>query len=367
MIGILAIAGLLLLIVLFAALFAWLPTPPKAVRRQDEGTRMSPRTIVWFMHSYVPNVRAGAEITAHALNQQLLAMGWRVVVVLPDFQMANVDGVECIRYVPNSPEVDAAFASADAIFCQNYDAQKAIQELEHYRKPIVFFMHIDREKTEILMQRFAVPLAVVYNSETQRLQNPTVHDNTVVRPYIPFADFAPRGRDEQLGPVTLLNVNENKGGKILVELARRLRDVPFVGVKGAYSAQVAEDSPNLIYRPTVDDPRPYYEAAGIYIMPSKSESWGRAALEAMSIGVPVIASTAHGIREATAGACAAYCRTDDIGCWEETIRRLRSDMGFYRECVERGRERVRRLAAEDDFAPFEGWLRDMINKWRFAA
>lgn len=364
MIGAWAVVGLLLLIVLIAALFATLPDPPQPVkpfRRTDKGT------IVWFMHSYVPNVRAGAEITAHALNQQLLAMGWRVIVVLPDFQMDNVDGVECIRYVPNSPEVEAAFTSADAIFCQNYDAQKAIRELEQYRKPIVFFMHIEREKTDVLMQRFAVPLAVVYNSETQRAQNPTVHENTVVRPYIPYADFAPRSRHEQLGPVTLLNVNENKGGKMLVDLARRMRDVPFVGVKGAYSAQVAEDSPNLIYKPTAEDPRPYYEAAGIYIMPSKSESWGRAALEAMSIGVPVIASTAHGIREATAGACAAYCRTDDVGCWEETIRRLRSDSEFYRESVVKGRDRVKRLQSEDDFTPFEGWLRDMINKWRFAA
>jgi glycosyltransferase involved in cell wall biosynthesis len=358
------LGGLILLIVLIATLFATLPPPPAAARPfKLAGSQKG--TITWFMHSYVPNVRAGAEITAHALNQKLLSMGWRVIVVLPDFQMADVDGVECVRYVPGDPSVNAAFTAADAIFCQNYDAQKAIRELEMYRKPIVFFMHIEREKTDVLMQRFAVPLAVVYNSETQKVQNPTVHDSTVVRPYIPYDSFAARGRDEQLGPVTLLNVNENKGGKLLVDLARRMRDVPFVGVKGAYSAQVSEDAPNLIYRPTAEDPRPYYEAAGIYIMPSKSESWGRAALEAMSIGVPVIASTAHGIKEATGSACAAYCRVDDVMCWEENIRRLRGDSGFYRDAVQRGRERIRRLAAEDDFGPFEDWLRGMINKWHF--
>jgi glycosyltransferase involved in cell wall biosynthesis len=361
------LGGLILLIVLIAALFATLPPPPVAARPFTLAGGYK-GTITWFMHSYVPNVRAGAEITAHALNQKLLGMGWRVIVVLPDFQASDIDGVECIRYEAGSPEVDEAFGMADVIFCQNYDAHKAIFDLEHYHKPIVFFMHNEREKTEMLMQRFSMPIAVVYNSETQKVQNPTVHDATVFRPFIPYDAFAARGRDEQLGPVTLLNVNENKGGKLLVELARRMRDIPFVGVRGAYAEQVADyDVPNLTYKPTAIDPRPYYEAAGIYIMPSKNESWGRAALEAMSIGVPVIASTTHGIKEATGGACAAYCRVDDVMCWEENIRRLRGDIGFYRDAVQRGRERIARLASEDDFGPFEDWLRGMINKWKFSA
>ncbi len=357
---------LVALIVLVSLLYALFELVPKKITRPPPpATGPHKGTIVWLMHSYVPNVRAGAEITAHALNVQLVRGGWRVIVVLPDFQMANIDGVECVPYKAGTPEVDAVFNAADVIFCQNYVAQKAIDELEKYRRPIVFFMHIEKEKADVLMQRFAVPVAVVYNSLTQRTQNPTVHESTVVRPYIPYADFAPRSRDLPLGPVTLLNVNENKGGKVLVELARRMRDVPFVGVRGSYSAQLAsEDSPNLRYLPTAEDPRPLYEAAGIYIMPSKSESWGRAALEAMSIGVPVIASTAHGIREATAGACAAYCRSDDVGCYEETIRRLRSDQEFYRDAVMKGKERVQRLAAEDDFAAFEVWLRGMLNVWQ---
>ena len=353
--------GIILLVALLYALFELVPKA-KPVAAKRSGPHKG--TIVWLMHSYVPNVRAGAEITAHALNVQLVRSGWRVVVVLPDFQMADIDGVECIRYDPADPFVQETFKAADVICCQNYEAQKAIRELESYGKPIVFFMHIDKEKSDVLMQRFAVPVAVVYNSMTQKDQNPTVHESTVVRPYIPYDAFAPRERDLPLGPVTLLNVNENKGGKVLVELARRMRDVPFVGVRGAYSTQVAEESPNLTYKPLAEDPRPYYEAAGIYIMPSKSESWGRAALEAMSVGVPVIASTAHGIREATAGACAAYCRPDDVGCYEETIRRLRSDQEFYRDAVRRGKERVRRLAGEDDFAAFESWLKGMLVKWQ---
>ena len=146
---------------------AWFFRPkPKPKLRAPETLK---GTIVWLMNSYVPNVRAGAEITVHALNQQLLAAGWRVIVVLPDWQQAEVDGVECMRFpksgnLTDAPHLAEVFRAADAIFCQNFDAQRAIQLLESFGKPIVFFLHIEREKADILQQRFAVPVAVVYLS-----------------------------------------------------------------------------------------------------------------------------------------------------------------------------------------------------------
>jgi glycosyltransferase involved in cell wall biosynthesis len=345
------LAALVVMAVLAAAtlLLRRARAPPK--RRTHKGT------IVWLMHSYVPNVRAGAEITAHALNQMLVAAGWRVIIVLPDFQQANIDGVECVRYEQGSATVDQTFRLADVFFCQNYDAQQAIQSLEAYGRPIVFFLHIEREKSDVLQQRFGVPVGVVYNSATQREQNPTIHESAIIRPYIPYGDFAPRDRPLPTGPVTLLNCNDNKGGGVLIELAKRLRHVEFLGVRGSYDKQLEDVAiRNLRYRPSVEDPRPIYAGAGIVIMPSRSESWGRVALEAMASGVPVICSKTHGLAEATGGAAAAYCRPDDIGCWAEAIQRLRSDPAAYRAAVTSGRRRIAALAAEDDFSEFEKWI-----------
>lgn len=316
--------------------------------------------IVWLMRAYLPNVKAGAEITAHAINKYLVAQGWRIIVVVHDYQVPVIDGVECVAFGSHEEILD----QATLFFCQNYDTQKAIQLLESYKRPIVFFLHIDKEKQDILQTRFAVPIGIVYNSLTQKEVNPTVHPNTIVRPFIPFEIFKPRQRAMQAGPVTLLNCNENKGGKVLQKLAKEMRDVPFMGVAGAYSEQLTEAAtPNLHYKPLQEDPRPIYEEAGIVIMPSRSESWGRVALEAMASGVPVIVSRAPGLRECTGGAAAGYCRPDDLGCWSEAIRRLRSDGLAYTEAVNAGLRRIEELKKADDFAEFERWLVEQIAGW----
>lgn len=327
-------------------------------------------TIVWLMHSYVPNVKAGAEITAHAVNKYLVQQGWNVIICLPDYHVPDIDGVQCIKYNKSNPEENTIFGSADVIFCQNWDTQDAIKILEPFKKPVVFFMHIDKEKTDILQNRFGVPVAVVYNSLTQREQNPTVHESTIVRPFTPFDNFRRRERFIQNGPAVLLNCNENKGGKTLIELAKKMRDVEFIGVSGAYSKQLTDSAvqlPNLRYIPLQDDPSPIYETAGVILMPSKSESWGRVALEAMACGVPVIVSKAGGLRESTAGAAADYCRVDDLGCWESAIRRLRGDGSAYRDAVEAGERRIQTLKKSADFDEFQEWLLQRIAAWKAAA
>ncbi len=325
-------------------------------------------TIVWLMRAYLPNVKAGAEITAHEVNKYLISQGWRVIIVLHNWQQASLDGVELVKFDPNEgPDQEAIFKAADVFFCQNYVAQEALKVLEPYGKPIVYFLHIEKEKEDVLQTRFGVPLAVVYNSLTQKEQNPTVHPSTIVRPFIEWSAFKPRSHHIMNGPVVLLNCNENKGGSVLRTLAKEMRDVPFIGIKGAYSKQLADDSHgplNLTYRPLVEDPRPIYEEAGVIIMPSKSESWGRVALEAMASGVPVIVSTAGGLRESTGGAAAGTCRIDDTVCWAQTIRRLRSDNEFYRACIGGGLKHVADLQAENDFVDFEKWLQEQLAEWR---
>ena len=47
----------------------------------------------------------------------------------------------------------------------------------------------------------------------------------------------------------------------------------------------------------VEDPRPYYDAADLFLMPSRWEGFGLVAAEAMASGVPVLASKVPGLAE----------------------------------------------------------------------
>jgi len=327
-------------------------------------TERKPGTIVWLMRSYLPNVKAGSEITAHELNKYLLSLGWRIIVVLPDWQQWDVDGVKCIKFDPNSRAVADAFMAADVFFCQNYDTIKSIDVLEPFKKPIVYFLHVEKEKHDILQTRFSVPIGIVFNSITQKEANSTIHDNTILRPFIDFDRFTPRSRHVIDGPVVLLNVNKNKGGELLVKLAKSMPDVKFLGIKGAYLKQIEDRLPNLDYMPLQEDPRRIYEGAGIVIMPSKSESWGRVALEAMASGVPVIVSKSPGLRECTSNAAANYCAYDDVACFGSAIRKLRSDPIAYRTAVASGLKRIKSLTSETDFSDFDKWIQNCLVTWK---
>jgi glycosyltransferase involved in cell wall biosynthesis len=330
-------------------------------------TDRKPGTIVWLMRSYLPNVKAGSEITAHALNRYLLTRGWRIIVVLPDWRQWDVDGVKCIKFDPDSRAVADAFMAADVIFCQNYDTIKSFNVLEPFKKPIVYFLHLEKEKRDILQTRFSVPVGIVFNSLSQKEVNPTIHENTIVRPFIDFDKFMPRSRSITDGSVVLLNCNKNKGGELLIQLAKQMPDVKFLGVRGAYQKQLEDKLPNLDYLPLQDDPRRIYEGAGIVIMPSKSESWGRVALEAMASGVPVIVSKSPGLRECTSNAAANYCAYDDVACFGSAIRKLRSDPIAYKSAIAAGLQRIDVLKKETDFEDFDKWIRDRIVTWKATA
>ncbi|WP_063733610.1 glycosyltransferase family 4 protein [Streptomyces sp. RTd22] len=69
------------------------------------------------------------------------------------------------------------------------------------------------------------------------------------------------------------------------------------------------------------DPRTVYARTRLLLVPSAVESYGRAGLEVMLSGIPVLAAPLPGTREALCDA-AVYAPRDDVGQWVEEIRHL---------------------------------------------
>jgi glycosyltransferase involved in cell wall biosynthesis len=127
---------------------------------------------------------------------------------------------------------------------------------------------------------------------------------------LPLVLDAGRVRVDKLSPqyLTFVNPEPRKGvhvfARIVAVLARRRPDIPVLLVEGAAGAnslaRLGVDLGSLknvkILR-NVPDPRRFYAATRLVLMPSLMENAGLVAMEAMTNGIPVLASNRGGLPE----------------------------------------------------------------------
>jgi glycosyltransferase involved in cell wall biosynthesis len=97
-----------------------------------------------------------------------------------------------------------------------------------------------------------------------------------------------------------------------------------------------------------EDVRPVLAAADVAAMPSRQEGLGVAALEAMAMAAPVVASRAGGLPEAVAeGETGLLVAPGDAGELAQGLLRLLADPRLRERMGKRGRERVEREFARE--------------------
>lgn len=93
----------------------------------------------------------------------------------------------------------------------------------------------------------------------------------------------------------------------------------------------------------------------LFVLPSHYESWGLAVVEAMAVGVPIVASDVAGIPEVT-GTAASLLPLGQPGAWADAIGGLITDPAQRRRLSDAGRERAARFTAERAVEIMERWL-----------
>lgn len=305
--------------------------------------------VLAYAPNYLPGYCSGDTTHLHTILSHLQTRGHEIIVMLPKaLESYEYEGMKVIG------RRSSAFREADLVICQLDTTVETLKLASN--KPILHIMHNSFPYPSVTENK---AVGVIYNAEwaieaTDYKENPSfvlppvvdrdfydvfkdvklpISDATVILPFI----------REKCGAITLINCNENKGGKIIHELAKRLPEYDFLEVIGAYGEQFTGMEPgvtpwlkwenkaiisgigvlqNLKVVEHQPDLRNIYVQTRILLMPSVYESWGRVATEAMCSGIPVICTNTPGLKE-NCGEFGIFIEDrNDINSWIMAIKKL---------------------------------------------
>ncbi|MEV5236483.1 glycosyltransferase family 4 protein [Streptomyces pseudogriseolus] len=313
------------------------------------------------VHLMPPQHNAGAEHMLVSMLRPLVERGHDVQVWLSRYGKAHeVYDYRGIRVVPLEARLDfpTAVRQADVLISHLECVPSTSALARGYGKPVVVLCHNTHRPTFRDMAAGNTALAV-YNSRWMQAEAELFFAEypKAVRPGAGIIVRPPVFADEYATKpgkaVTLVNCNVEKGGRVLEALARRMPEQQFLAVKGAYGEQILPDLPNVEVLDHVDgaDMRErVYARTRVLLMPSSYESWGRAGVEALASGLPVVAHPTPGLCESL-GEAGVFVDRNDVDGYEAVLRKLLTP-AEYRLASKRAKARSAEL---DPSAELAAW------------
>jgi glycosyltransferase involved in cell wall biosynthesis len=321
------------------------------------------------IHLYPPQHTCGAEFMAHWINKNIQANGGDVRVLLHQARHYNIssmyvyDGIDV--FPPEQMVIEKLFWWADAVMTHLDYTDWTIGMGEVMKKPIFHLIHNTSTYGRIVMADR--PQYIVYNSEWAKEQLGYKHDSIVVPPPVDWRHYDTNVDPSYNQAITLINLDQNKGGHILRQIAEAMPHKKFIGVMGSYSepadiGQHVNQPPNVTIYPKTNNIKEIYRQTRILIMPSKYESWGRTATEAMCSGIPVISSGTPGLRE-NCGKAGIYLDRDDVSAWVDKINELDKPK-VYEKWSNAAKKRSRELDPQAKLAELRTFMQSSIDDYK---
>lgn len=307
--------------------------------------------ILSFVHAYPPIHNCGAETMLHDINKFFLSQGHDVKVLI---EGATPYEFECVKVMDGNDWSDA-FSWCDCVITHLDKTGRTLLYGKH--RPIIWLMHNTHNYG---MLRGKSNVHVIYNSHAAKtVCEYPFNDSFVLRPPTETKSYNVNENPEGNEFITLINLNDNKGGNQFYEIAKRLPEKKFLGVKGSYEEQISKDLPNVTIMENTPEIRDVYRKTRILLMPSKYESWGRTATEAMANGIPVIANKTFGLEENLSEA-GLWCDRENIEEWVEMIKKL-DNKKEYNKQSKKVRKRAEELEPAHALKDFEQYLYKVTN------
>jgi glycosyltransferase involved in cell wall biosynthesis len=305
-----------------------------------------------YVHGYLPNHVAGSEVMLHKILLNLKNKGFDVRVLTNNPGAKEYEGVMIEHF--SGDKANEWITWSDIIFTHHGFSKNAIHMAKRLQKPVVLLIHNDpRTRMNKLAKLPLVDLVVSNSLWVKNLVRRTKDSMIIYPPTDPDTYSVNKTGDA----ITLINMNEDKGGKIFWELARILKDRKFIGVKGSYGKQIEykDKLSNVTIIEKTLNIKNIYEQSRIIIMPSSHESWGMVAMEAACSGIPTIASTTEGLQESL-GFAGVFADLDSVADWIEKINMLDDKKTYERYST------LGKIRSADIFKEFNNQMLDLESK-----
>jgi glycosyltransferase involved in cell wall biosynthesis len=270
--------------------------------------------LLWVIHLYAPKHNCGSELMAHHINKYLISQGHEVRVILMQAKWHNVQVpyyYEDVRVQGDPQDNLDAYRWADIILTHLDYTKWAINIAKLVKKPIACFIHSHYTYDPNPIPTAKSDVHIVYNSQWVKEALGYNWPNMIMYPPCDADYYNVCADPWHNKAITMISINENKGGYILYRLAKAMPYAKFIGVYGSYddgglqdeiAGKLRSECPNVELVPNSPDILSVYKRTRILLMPSRYESWGRTATEAMCNGIPVICTATKGLKENCADA-----------------------------------------------------------------
>ena len=158
------------------------------------------------------------------------------------------------------------------------------------------------------------------------------------------------------------HLSERKGADLIAKIAEKLSGLPvilFVAGDGPYRGKLEEEAKTspipirMLGAIPNQNMVPYFQAADIYLMPSREEGSPHTLLDAMAAGTPFVASDIGGVREIIPPPGLEFlCTSEDVSCFADKIKKLLSDPALCERLRSEGLEFVKSFDKERGISEF---------------